>query len=1204
MVNWTKEQQAAIDARGSNLLVAAAAGSGKTAVLVERIIQIILKDKIDIDKLLIVTFTNAAAGEMRERIGAAVMKEMDKKTSEEQHLRKQISLLNRASITTIHSFCIDVVRRHFHLIDIDPGFRIGDVTETSILKLEALEDLFEEEYQKADNRFFQLVESFGGAREDKPLQDLVLRVHGFIQSQPYPEKWLGERVEDFKLAIEDFHKSPWVKTIQRRIELQLQSALDFLKDALAIARLPGGPEGYEKAILSDLDQIGDLYGRSNSLDAAFYQKLNEIKHDTLRTGRDCDKDLREQSKDLRDRAKDIIKAIKEEVFPSKPEEYVEDLNKLYPLMDYLYQLVMRFSDTYGKKKAERGIIDFNDLEHYALRILADDLAAQEYRERFEYIFVDEYQDSNIVQETLIQSIKREDNLFMVGDVKQSIYRFRLADPTLFIEKYETFSQEEGHINRRIDLSKNFRSRGEILDGVNYIFKHIMSKELGEINYDDKATLYQGASFHPIEDPAIEVNLIEKEVDEDIDEELQELADIEVEARIVAKRIKELLNEEIYDVKLKKSETSQEEGGYRKLDYKDIVVLLRTTQNWAQAFLEVFIMEGIPAYADANTGYFEAIEVSMFLNLLRVIDNKRQDIPLLSVMRSPIGDFTTEELIKIRIQDKSGTYYQAIESYIEENDDDVKDKLVDFIEKLNKWSDEARYIKIDQFIWKLFMDTGYYYYVGAMPGGIQRQANLRILFDRASQFEQTSIKGLFNFIKFIEKLQSSQGDMGAAKILGENDNVVRIMSIHKSKGLEFPAVIVAGMGKQFNLRDTSADILLHKDLGLGPKFVDTDLRTYRDTIAKLAMKDQIKVESLSEEMRILYVALTRPKDKLIIVGSLRNIGRLVAKWERDDDLYSLMNSRNYLDWIGPALIKHPDGQPLRQLVDLQLDQAKYSEEASKWTVNILDRQSIVVEEREKQLKEEKYKEKLINFNRADFPPKDYTSYRDEIYNRLNWQYSHLDATLIPSKLSVSDIKKTSVKEIDSLVHQIPTLVKSPKFMEGKKAFTAAERGTIVHFVLQHLDLNKVSSKAEIEDQIDFMLARDLMTKEESRVVNVEKILNYFNSQIGKRMLGADKVYRESPFIIEKPAKDVIDGLSQSLDENLLVQGIIDCYFEEEDGLVLVDYKNDIVFNRDISSVIAKYKIQLSLYKEALERITARKVKETYLYLFDIDQGVKI
>ncbi|MDI9476453.1 MAG: helicase-exonuclease AddAB subunit AddA [Natronincolaceae bacterium] len=1195
MKAWTEQQRAAIDARGCNLLVSAAAGTGKTAVLVERIIQIILKDKIDIDRLLIVTFTNAAAGEMRERIAAAIMREMDKKTDDGQHLRRQINLLNRALITTIHSFCMDVIRKHFHVIDVDPGFRIGDVTETGIFKLEALEELFEEEYERADDLFFQLVETFGGTKADRPLQDLVLKIYSFIQSQPYPDMWLREKVEDFALSIEDFEDSDWLKTIKGRIKIRLEGAMDLLNDALAISQEPAGPSPYEYAIFADLVQISYLYDNLHLPITSFYEILNNIEHERLKPCRDSDPELKEQCKDLRDRAKDIIKDIREGVFAVSPEEYVEDLNRLYPLMDYMYKLVMRFTTKYSEKKTDRGILDFNDLEHYALRILADEPVAEEYRERFEYIFMDEYQDSNIVQETLIQAIKRKDNLFMVGDVKQSIYRFRLADPTLFIEKYETFGDEKGDINRRIDLSKNFRSRGEILDGANYIFRHIMSKELGEINYDDRAALYQGTHFEPIEDPFIEVNLIRKGTDEDMEEELQELADIEVEARIVANKIKELTDKEIYDTKL---------GRYRKLEYKDIVVLLRTIQNWAQNFLEVFINEDIPVYADVNTGYFETIEVSMFLNLLKVIDNKRQDIPLLSVMRSPIGNFTTEELINIRIHNKDGTYYNAMERYIEENDDNLKYKLISFIGKLNEWGDEARYIKIDRFIWKLFMDTGYYYYVGAMPGGFQRQANLRVLFDRAGQFEKTSIKGLFNFIKFIEKLQDSREDMGAAKILGENDNVVRIMSVHKSKGLEFPVVIAAGMGKNFNLRDTSADVLLHKDLGLGPKFVDTDLRTYRDTIAKLAMKDQIKIESLSEEMRILYVAFTRPKNKLIVVGSLKNIEKLAKKWGGADNVYSLMNGRNYLDWIGPALIKHPDGEVLRELGNLEFNKIKYTKENSRWAIHILGRQAIILEEQERFLKEEEYREKLINFNRDDFPSNECIEYRDEIYNRLNWKYSYPDATLIPSKLSVSDIKKTTIQEIDSIAHQIPALIKSPKFMEGKKVLTAAEKGTIIHLVLQHLDLDNVGNRREIYEQIEFMVARELITEEESKVVDVGKICKYFNSEIGKRMLGANKVYRESVFVIEKPADDIVEGLFENSEEKLLVQGIIDCYFEEEDGLVLVDYKNDTVFNGDIFGIVARYKTQLCIYKEALERITAKNVKETYLYLFDIDRGINV
>lgn len=1193
LMKWTKEQQAAIDTRNSNLLVAAAAGSGKTAVLVERIIKIILEDQMDIDRLLIVTFTNAAAGEMRERIAKAIAKELEKEDENEGHLRRQMTLLNKASITTLHAFCIEVVKRHFHLIDIDPTFRIGDITENSILQLEALEELLETEYEKNHPDFIELVEKFGGSREDTPLQELILKIYRFIQSQPKPYDWLKEKVEAFDMDLEGFEKSIWIKTIKESIIIQLKGAMDLLEEAKEICNKPNGPYRYLDAIEDDLRQVPELLEAMKEGMTNFYNNIASFKHMSLSRGKqEVDEHLKEEVKSLRNKVKDILADIKKDIFILSPEEYLEDLQALHPLMKYLYQLVVDFGRLYREKKNERGIVDFNDLEHYALEILEDEKVAKEYRDRFHYIFIDEYQDSNIVQETLINSIKREDNVFMVGDVKQSIYRFRLADPTLFIEKYENFQLQEGSINRRIDLSKNFRSRKEILEAVNFIFRNIMSKTLGEIDYNQEAYLYPGRDFEILQYPSVEVNLIEKafETEEVLDEEIEELQDIEVEARIVAKRIKELLKEEIYDPK---------EESYRKIQYNDIVVLMRTTQNWAEVFLETFLGQDIPAYADANTGYFQAVEVNMFMNLLKVIDNKRQDLPLLSVMRSPLGRFSVEELIEIRTCYREGSFFEAIEEYIQYQENDLSKKLKIFINGLNKWGNEARFMKIDEFIWKLFMDTGYFYYIGAMPGGLQRQANLRILLDRANQFEKTSIKGLFNFIKFIEKLERSKGDMGAAKILGENDNVVRIMSIHKSKGLEFPVVITAGLGKNFNLRDVSADVLLHKDLGLGPKFTDLNLRTYRDTIAKLAMKDKIKNESLSEEMRILYVALTRPVDKLILVGSIRNLVRQVEKWSKNINPYMLSSARNYLDWIGMVLTKHPDGEVLRRLAGIEMETSKLMEDPSKWSVNMLNRKNILLEEQEKANKVKEMKERL---NSPKI--KENTPYKDRINAVLNWEYPYHKATNIPSKLSVTEIKKSTITNMESIAYNIPNLVEKPKFLEGTKIFTPEERGTILHFVLQHLDLDIITkNQNSIKEQMDLMIIRELLTEEEAATVNVEKINNYFNSELGKRMLKASRVCREVAFNIRKKAQDVIRGLTQC-DETLLVQGSIDCYFEEEDELVLVDYKSDHINFDNLDTVIRRYDVQLDLYKEALEKITGKTVKETYLYLFDIDRAVKV
>lgn len=1191
MVKWTKEQQDAIDARGSNLLVAAAAGSGKTAVLVERIIQIITKDQIDIDKLLIVTFTNAAAGEMRERIGAAILQELEKKNENEAHLRRQMNLLNRASISTLHSFCIDVVRRYFHLIDMDPNFRIGDGTETSIMKMEVLEELFEEEYGKEDEGFLGLVERFGGSKEDIPLQELVLSLYEFIQSQPYPMQWLAEKIEAFRLGPESFQHSPWHHAIVKQIGMDLSGAKEIFMEAKKMCEMPGGPGGYREAIVEDLGLVDELLDRLKIDLKSFYDGLEAINHKRLgRLGRNVDDTLKEKVKAQRQQGKDIIKDIQEKILPKDPADYVKDLNALYPYMCYLYELVSRFEAIYHDKKVEKGIVDFNDLEHYALTILGNEQVAKEYQDKFAYIFVDEYQDSNIVQETILSFIRKKNNLFMVGDVKQSIYRFRLADPSLFIEKYETFGQDLKSINRRIDLSKNFRSREEVIHGINFIFKHIMSKEFGEIDYDEKAYLYQGADSYPMDDPNIEINMIEKKVQQnELEEALEELEDMEVEARITAKRLKELLKIKIYDQKLEQ---------YRKLGFRDMVVLLRTTKNWAQTFLEVFIEEGIPAYADVNAGYFEAIEVNIFMNLLKVIDNKRQDIPLLSVMRSPIGGFSTQDLIDIRVHSKAATYFEAIEEYSTQMNDALKEKCAAFLNKIQEWKEASRYLHIDRFIWKLLMDTGYYDYVGAMPGGVQRQANLRVLIDRARQFQKTSMKGLFHFIKFVDKLKSSSGDMGTAKTLGENEDVVRIMSIHKSKGLEFPVVIVAGMGKQFNLRDTHAPVLFHKDLGIGPQYVDPELRRYGDTIAKIAMTNRIKLESLSEEMRILYVAFTRAKEKLILIGSVRDIEKAAKKWTHPVTPFHLSKARSYLDWLGPVVMRHRDGEKLREWADVHWTEDMFFDDASKWNIKRFEKTDVNIEEMEKKITKLAFLQYLKNFEQM-------ISKEDGqwVEERLNWQYSYPIAPKIPSKLSVTEIKRISAKELNPMNMNIPALVKRPKFMEGEKHFSGMEKGIIIHFAMQHLDIGNVDTKEAIELQIENMVAVELLKQEEADVVDVGKILKFFQSPIGQRILKAPKVFREVPFNFVKKACEAIPGL-EDCEESLLIQGVIDCYFEEEDGLVLVDYKTDYVGFESKEEIVDKYRLQIQLYKEALEKITKKAVRESYLYLFYLDEEVKL
>lgn len=1197
MPKWTKDQEKAINVRGKNLLISAAAGSGKTAVLVERIIRLLTEDLIDINTLLIVTFTNAAAGEMRERVLNALIQKIEQGSEHEEHLRRQITLLGRSYITTLHSFCIDVVRKNFHLVEIDPSFRIGDMTETSILIEEVLADLLEEEYKTANKSFIELVEGFGGNREDVKLQDLILKIFGFIQSKPYPRKWLLESIEEFNMGKAEFADSIWIQTVNENIEIELEGSKDVIRRAIDACNSICGPKEYEEALFDDLNNIDSLIiSLADGLEK-FYKDINNIKHPKLKTIRgdrklEIDENLQKEVKDLRDSYKDNIKNIKEKILVRSFDEYLEQINAIYPTMKYLGEVVIRFGEMYSEKKLEKGILDFNDLEHYALKILESDEVRLEYKRKFEHIFVDEYQDSNIVQETILNRIKRENNLFMVGDVKQSIYRFRLADPSLFIEKYENYDREGDGFNQRIDLSQNFRTRVEILDGINYLFKNIMSKALGEIDYTEDSYLYKGLDFEDIEDPNIELNIMENnsKSDDDISEELKEMSNIEAEASFAANRIKSLIGKATYNAKNKE---------YKKIKYKDIVILLRSPRTWAPVFTEIFSKEGIPVYADDNSGYFDTIEINMFMDLLKLIDNKRQDIPLLSVMRSPIGNFNIKELIKIRIQSREGSYYKALEDYILNNDDELGIKIKEFIDRLERWGAQARYLKLDEFIWKLLIETGYYHYVGAMPGGIQRQANLRILVDRASQFEKSAINGLFLFLRFIDKLTKSKGDMGSAKTLGENEDVVRIMSVHKSKGLEFPVVICCGLGKKFNLKDMQQDILLHKELGLGPKFVDVEKRIYNQTLPQLAIKSKMKIENLSEEMRILYVALTRAVDKLILIGSVRDLEREIKKWLRGTTLFNLVKGQSYLDWICSSLAVHRDGEPLRELGKLTINESWIQDgEGSRWSINLLNKKDIYQKEIEKIETYNDERERLDNF-KLEVQPR----YKELIAERFEWKYPNECDIGIPSKLAVSDIKKASAKNIDDIVFKIPSLVKKPSFLEGQKPFTKAEIGTIIHFVMQHLDLNNSLDVSEIENQIDTMVMKEQLTIEEAKVVNADKILSFFRSDIGKRILKAEKVFREAPFILKKKASEVIDDLEECREE-LLVQGIIDCYFEEGEELVLIDYKTGNVLYENIDMMVKRYRVQIELYKEALEKITGKRVKESYIYLFDIDKEVQI
>ena len=1199
-MNWTKEQQDAIYKKDSNILVAAAAGSGKTAVLVERIIQKILNDGIDIDKLLVVTFTNAAASEMRERVLEAIYKKLDEEP-ENENLQRQVVLLGKSNICTIHSFCLDVIKNNFFEIDLSANFRIAQEEEIELLKQEVLENVFEKLYEEENEEFAKLVNTYTGYRGDEPLKEIVLNIYRFMQSAPFPKKWLLEKVRMFEEKQDsDFSKSAWGKILIKNLAEEIIDAVNSLKLIRNNLEKYYELEKYKLTIESDIETFKSLYdAMQKSWDDAF-NFAEEMKLKSWPIDKKIVMDVKDEAKVSRDTVKNKLMKIVKDTLIYNSEAAFKDIFEMHEILKVLKDVIFAFDEEFMKKKKERNIIDFNDIEHYALKILVKEdengnyvgtEIAKKYMEKFEEIAIDEYQDSNQVQEYILKSVSRGNNLFMVGDVKQSIYKFRQACPELFLDKYDRYDLNGNEDGLKIQLFKNFRSRDNVLQITNEVFKTIMSKTLGDIDYTKEEYLNLGASFEENENSLdiAELDIIdlkddetimawkdeEEIIDEELDSYIDQLEKEQIEAKFVVKRIKELINSKV-QVKDKKL-------GYRDITYKDIVILLRSTSKLAPIYEKELINADIPVFSDSSNEYLDTIEIQTIISLLKILDNPIDDISLVSVLRSEIGTFDDNEIVEIRLCKRDCSFYDSLLIAKDELKSELKEKVIRFLDNLSLWRKESEYLSLAELIWKIYTDTGFYNYVGLMPNGTLRQANLKMLFERAKEYEKTSFKGLFNFIMFVERLKTGNSDMSSAKIIGENENVVRIMSIHKSKGLEFPIVFLCSTSKKINMQDLNSNLLLHQKLGLGPQYINYEKRIEYSTSAKDAIKIITKEEAISEEMRILYVALTRAKEKLIITGTSKDH---LKELEKKKEILKVYNSKDgklnpiilkkyisYLDWIELVLL---NSEEMKSLIK----------------INEYSKKDIISKEEEKEIQIRDFDfEKEIDF--------------EKYQNDFAWDYKQKLATKLPIKSTVSKIKEMQNEGIDFLEltnKEIGIAEIIPKFMESEEIVSASKRGTLMHLFLQKLDLKSNYSNNDLENLKQELIANNIISLQESDYINLGKIKKFLDSALAERLKQAMIIEKEKAFCIKIKAKEVFE---EATEEEILVQGIIDLYAIFDDGkILLLDYKTDYVEQGCEENLVKKYQNQLRIYRKALEEALDKKVENVYIYSLYLNKEIEV
>ena len=1244
-MKYTADQQRVINTRNSNILVSAAAGSGKTAVLVERIIQRITdsENPVDIDRLLIVTFTSAAAAQMRERISRAITNGLEQ-NPENEHLQKQASLIHNAQITTIDSFCLFVIRNNFNEIGIDPGFRVADESEMKMLEADVMDRLLEDMHTEPTERFLNFVESYSTGAGEKKIEEAILRLYHFSMSYPFPEDWLKERLCDYRADnVQELSEQKWFRGALQYIDTVLTECTARLHQALAISERVGGPAQYIENLVSDLELIENLKNVRE------YEKLHELftvcsfTRLSVKKSQDEDPVLKETVKGIRDEVKKNIASLQKMLFQISTEDTLRDMAVCREMVEELVTLTLLFKERLDDAKREKNIIDFSDMEHFTLQILLEKKAdgaialretALELQDYFAEIMIDEYQDSNEVQELLLKSISGEAdaryNRFMVGDVKQSIYKFRLARPEIFMDKYDTYVIKDDDEMKedcvRIDLSMNFRSRREVTDAVNFMCAQLMCKAVGNVEYDENAALHVGAAY-PTPDNAVFDSYDENPYRTELliaaacDDENDDYSPKEREALLVAGRIKKMVGH--FPV------TDDKTGELRAAKYSDIVLLFRATSGWDEDFRRILSERGIPVHVTSKTGYFETLEIQGIVNFLRVLDNPLQDIAFFGTMKLPFFDFDEEEISRIRCfvsqqeacEKRKLFLYEQVKYYLEnaKPEEPLRQKLERLFSMISDYRERVAYTPIKDLIRGMIDETGYGAYVGSMPGGDQRLANLALLLEKAGAFQNTSFYGLFHFIRYLETVQEQEVDFGEANILDENADVVRIMTIHKSKGLEFPICFVCGLSKQFNMLDMRQAILMDVELGVGVDYIEPKMRIKRKNIRKNVVAQRMKEDTRGEDLRVLYVALTRAKEKLILTGYLEDfekklLSNVSLTMEENEKLpYSvLMGASSYMDLVLASLMRHSCMKAVLEENGLSFftHSLPYSDVPMELTIC---KEAIDLKEEILSQGRNAFLEKELD-RAAELSDKEL---REKIQSRFDFLYPYTYLEGLTVKTTVSELKRESYKEtleeakplvVLKQKTYIPSFAAAEGETEDGTEQTGVRYGNAVHKIMELLSFDKTFTYHTEKDskrlrevlvkEREGWLSEGRVTKDEADCVPVGRICEFFKSPLAARMIAAQErgaLYKEQPFVLGEKA---VEGT----DEWTLIQGVIDVFFYEEDGIVLADYKTDRVESE--AQLTDRYKTQLDYYQKAIEQITGKPVKEKYLYSFCLQREIRV